>query len=168
MSDSIEIRSMLEMVIAFRIARDQRQLTHETIDDLAGWPAGYCGKLMAPEPIKNLGWSSLGLGLGALGKKLLMVDDPEQITRVEKRWTPRERPQRTPALVSRVSIEPEAPISQPKNRDSEYMRMIGLKGASKGGKARMKKMTRAQRVKIARKAIVTRWRRQRERERTTA
>src|SRR6266403_5640573 len=84
------IRTMLELVEAIRAARDERQITHERMDHVAGWPDGYAGKLLAPEPIKNLGWSSFGLGLSALGKMLLMVDDPEQIKRVERQWVPRE------------------------------------------------------------------------------
>jgi hypothetical protein len=88
------IRSMPEMVAALRTTRDERQLTLETLDAIAGWPDGYAGKLLAKNPIKNLGWSSLGLGLGALGKMLLMVDDPVQIQRVKRLWTPRARPVR--------------------------------------------------------------------------
>ena len=88
----IEIRSMQEMVAAFRACRDEREITHETVDDIAGWQSGYSSKLLAPTPIKNLGWMSLGAALGAFGKVLLLVDDPEQIKRVKDRWTPRERP----------------------------------------------------------------------------
>jgi hypothetical protein len=152
------IRSMPELVAALRARRDELQLTHETIDAIAGWPSGYAGKLLAPEPIKNLGWSSLGLALNTFGIALVVVEDEEQKRRVEKRWTPRERPQRAPLGIA-LSIEDEVPQKVPVS--AEFMRKIG----SSGGKARMKKMTRAQRVKIARKAIVTRWRRQRERER---
>jgi hypothetical protein len=93
----IEIRSMLDLVSAFRFCRDERQLTHETIDAIAGFPSGYAGKLLAPEPIKNLGWMSFGLALNVFGKMLLLVDDPKQIRRIKHRWTPRERPARPPA-----------------------------------------------------------------------
>jgi hypothetical protein len=92
MTAPIVIRSMPEMVAALRMCREERNLSHETIDHIAGWPSGYAGKLLAPQPIKNLGWQSFGLGLGVFGKMLLLVDDPEQIKRVEKRWIPRERP----------------------------------------------------------------------------
>jgi hypothetical protein len=75
-----------------RVCRAERQITCETLDALAGWPLGYSSKLLAAEPVKNLDWSSFGDALGAFGKMLLMVDDPEQIERVKNRWTPRERP----------------------------------------------------------------------------
>jgi hypothetical protein len=88
----VEIRSMADLLAAFRACRDELQLTYETIDEIAGWPDRYANKILAPEPIRNLGWVSFGLALAVFGKKLLLVDDPEQIKRVEKRWTPRERP----------------------------------------------------------------------------
>jgi hypothetical protein len=59
--------------------------------------------LLAPNPIKNLGWSSLGLALSVFGKMLLLVDDPEQIKRVEKRWARRERPHQAAAVKARGS-----------------------------------------------------------------
>ena len=41
---------------------------------------------MAPEPIKNLGRLSFGLALDALGVALVMVENPDQIRRVQNRW----------------------------------------------------------------------------------
>jgi hypothetical protein len=93
----VPIRSMADFLTALRITRDERQLTHETIDEITGLPSGYCGKLLSPIPIRNLGWLSFGLVLNAFGKMLLLVDDPEQIRRIKHRWTPRERPSRPPA-----------------------------------------------------------------------
>ena len=61
-----------------------RGVTLETLDHIAGWPSGYSGKLLAPDPIKNLGWLSLGLGLNALAIKLVVVEDPEQRKLVEE------------------------------------------------------------------------------------
>jgi hypothetical protein len=90
------IHSMEELLAALRARRDELQLTHERLDDISGLPSGYFGKLLAPVPIKNLGWMSFGLALDSMGVALVMVENPEQIKLVEKRWTPRERPhQRT-------------------------------------------------------------------------
>src|SRR6266404_1696291 len=85
------IRSMEELLAALRARRDQLQLTHERIDDIAGWAQGYCGKLMANPPVKNLGFMSLGTALGALGVGLVMIENVEQRKLVEKRWIPRAR-----------------------------------------------------------------------------
>jgi hypothetical protein len=90
----VPIRSMADLLTALRASRDELQITHETIDEIAGWPSGYAGKIFSPTPIKNLGWLSFGLALNVFGKMLLLVDDPEQIRRVKDRWTPRERPSR--------------------------------------------------------------------------
>jgi hypothetical protein len=103
---------MADFLTALRITRDERQLTHETIDEIAGLPSGYCGKLLAPEPIKNLGWLSFGLVLNAFGKMLLLVDDEEQIRRIKHRWTPRERPTR-PSAATAKSPPPAHPTSSP-------------------------------------------------------
>jgi hypothetical protein len=84
---------MPEVVEALRLWRDERGITHEVFDEIAGWADGYAGKLLAPEPIKNLGWMSLGDALKTLAIKLVVVEDPEQRKLVERRWTRRERPQ---------------------------------------------------------------------------
>jgi hypothetical protein len=84
---------MPEVVEALRVWRDERGITHEVFDEIAGWADGYAGKLLAPEPIKNLGWMSLGDALKTLAIKLVVVEDPEQRKLVERRWIRRERPQ---------------------------------------------------------------------------
>jgi hypothetical protein len=86
------IRSMEELLEALRARRDELQITHETIDDVAGWPSGYAGKLLAPSPIKNLGWMSFGLALDSMGVALVMIENAEQRKLVENRWVRRERP----------------------------------------------------------------------------
>jgi hypothetical protein len=89
---AIIVRGMPDMVASFRVCRDERGLTHETIDDIAGFQSGYCSKLLAPEPIRNLGWLSFGDFLGAVGKLMLLVDDPAQVERVKDRWIQRRWP----------------------------------------------------------------------------
>jgi hypothetical protein len=89
----VPIRSMSELLAAHRARRDELGLTHLTIDEIAGWASGYASKILSPDPIKNLGWQSLGLLQGVFGTMLIMVEDPEQIRRVESRWIRRERPQ---------------------------------------------------------------------------
>jgi hypothetical protein len=92
------IHSMLELLDALRARRDELQVSHQTIDHVAGFPDGYAGKLLAPEPIKNLGWLSFGLALDALGVALILVENPDQVRLVEKRWIKRARPRNaTPA-----------------------------------------------------------------------
>jgi hypothetical protein len=94
--DAPMIRSMPDLLAALRTRRDELQITHETIDDVAGWPSGYCGKLLAENPIKNLGWVSFGLALDSMGVALVMIENVEQRKLVEKRWVRRERPRNAP------------------------------------------------------------------------
>src|ERR1700675_1960748 len=89
---NLEARSMQELVEAIRVWRDMRGVSLATLDHIAGWADGYGAKLLAPSPIKNLGWESIGLGLNALAIKLVVVEDPEQRKLVERRWIKRERP----------------------------------------------------------------------------
>ena len=58
------------------------------------------------------------------------------------------------------SPEPEVPEETATVRPtnvSEYMSAIGRKGGQIGGKRRLKTMTKAERIKVARKAAKTRW-----------
>jgi hypothetical protein len=87
----VPLRSMADVLAALRARRDELGITFETLDAIAGWPCRYGAKLLAPEPSKNMGWQSLGLGLGALGTMLIMIEDEEQIRRVQSRWIRRER-----------------------------------------------------------------------------
>jgi hypothetical protein len=85
------IRSIDDLVAAIRARRDELNVSHELIDDLAGLQSGYTSKLLAPEPMKGLGPMSLPALLGALGAALVLVEDSAQAERVRDRWTPRKR-----------------------------------------------------------------------------
>jgi hypothetical protein len=87
------IRGMPDLLDALRARREELQLTCERLDDIAGFPGGYSAKLLAKNPIKNLGWLSFGLALDSMGVALVMVENPEQIKRVKSRWVARQRPQ---------------------------------------------------------------------------
>lgn len=146
------IHSMPELLAALRARRDELQLTHETIDHIAGWPSGYCGKLLAQNPIKNLGWQSLGLALDTLAIELIPAENIEQRKLLEKRWKARERPKNGIEQASRAGI-PGKPIW----RSLEFMKMLSKRGASKGGKRRAKLMSKRARQRAASHAARIRW-----------
>jgi hypothetical protein len=150
---TIPIRSMAELLAALRTRRDELQLTHETLDAIAGWAGGYSSKLFAPDPIKNLGWQSLGLALGALGIAIVVVEDQEQGARVRKRWIRRERPARTAASACRLSTAE----LQAKLELSERMKMLGKLGGKASAKRRMKTMGKRARQRAASHAARIRW-----------
>jgi hypothetical protein len=88
------IRSIDDLVEAIRARRDELNISHETIDHLAGFQGGYASKLLSPVPIRRLGRMSMPAVLGALGVALVLVEDLEQRAKVADRWTPRRRQQR--------------------------------------------------------------------------
>jgi hypothetical protein len=92
------IRDMAGLVEAIRRRKDELNISNETIDAIAGFQSGYAGKVLAPKPIRHVGYMSLGLILGALGVGLEVVEDEEVRIRVEGRWQKRKR-----------KVEPSAP-----------------------------------------------------------
>lgn len=157
------IRSMPELLAALRLRRDELNISHEIIDEIAGFAKGYTSKLLAPEPMKNLGKMSMGALLGALGIALVAVPDPEAARLVQKRWVKRKRPQRLAPLSIPLSIDNQVPAAlqitsdlQAQLRDSEFMKMIG----KRGGKRRLKTMGKRARQRAASHAARMRWHRE--------
>jgi hypothetical protein len=56
-------------------------ISREEIDNLAGIATGYSGKLLSPARTKVFGKVSLGPTLGAIGCKLILVEDPAAAAR---------------------------------------------------------------------------------------
>ncbi|MDB5937581.1 MAG: hypothetical protein JWQ01_4925 [Massilia sp.] len=163
------IRSMPELIQALRDRARELQLTHETIDNVAGLQSGYTGKLLAPKPIKNLGPMSFESILGALGVAVVVVEDPEQVARVSKQWVKRERPLRVPLALPSPSMSASIPLEievtpalQRLLRNPEWMREIGVRG----GHGRAAKLSAFRRRMIAKRAAKSRWAKKNERERS--
>jgi hypothetical protein len=88
-------RSREELLAVLRERRDELNISHGTIDGIAGISDGHFSKLVCARPLKNLGPISLGAILGALGLgivKIVIEEDPKAIEQVSGRWTPRKRP----------------------------------------------------------------------------
>lgn len=64
-------------------------LSDKVVEEIADMAGGFVSKILAPQPVKTLGRTSLTLLLGALGLKLIVVEDPDQVRRVRRRWTER-------------------------------------------------------------------------------
>ena len=99
----LNIKTRDELLQVIRDRRDELNISHLTIDGLAGWADGYASKLLAPTPIKNLGPMSLGALLSALALGIVTVtiaEDPEQAARMVHRWTPRRRRPTSRCVVS--------------------------------------------------------------------
>lgn len=77
------------LLAAVRARVVELNITHENLDAVSGIQSGYAGKLLCNPPIRNFGLVSLGLVLGGLGLKLLVVEDEEALARVRSRLAPR-------------------------------------------------------------------------------
>lgn len=77
-----EYRDLLDGIRAW--VRENR-LAHNTIDEVAGYAERYTQKLIGSQPVKDIGFSSLAPLLGAIGLKLWLVVDDEQLGRLQNR-----------------------------------------------------------------------------------
>jgi hypothetical protein len=92
------IADYAEFLQAIRDRADEMQMSRLEIDHQAGLQDGYSGKTLGPAKRRAYGMRSLGPTLGALGLRLLLVEDTAQTEKILARRQPRERPVRqTPA-----------------------------------------------------------------------
>lgn len=95
------IRNREQLIAVLHERREELNISFEVLDELAGLPARYSSKLLAPRPLKNVGPMALGALLGALAlgiAEVVIVEDPAQAARIRHRWTKRTRhgPRRKP------------------------------------------------------------------------
>jgi len=67
-----------ELVALLRKRKDALQLSDRVVEDIADMTPSHVSKLLALVPVKTLGRMSLTLLLGALGLKLIVVEEPNQ------------------------------------------------------------------------------------------
>lgn len=160
------LRTQAEMVEAYRARIRELNISFATVDAISGLPDGYCAKLMSPKPMKGLGEKAIEGLNGALGIAFTVTVDPEQVERVQGRWTRRKRAidRKKLALLPPPSIVPSMPNEVPikiaitpelqgQLRCPGYMREIGLRGNLK----RNEKLSRWKRKVLARRAAKARW-----------
>jgi hypothetical protein len=80
-----EARNYDELIALFRQRCAELGTSMERLDDIAGLPARYVSKLLAPAPVKGIGRVSLGPLLGALGLVLIVDVDSVAFERVKRR-----------------------------------------------------------------------------------
>jgi hypothetical protein len=73
---------------------DAMGITREELNSQAKMQDGYTGKLLGPAQIKKFGIASLGKTLGAIGCKLLLVEDREATAKLMSHYKKRQRPLR--------------------------------------------------------------------------
>lgn len=150
---------MPELVEAIRRRRDELNISHETIDTIAGLQSGYTSKLLGPLQLKGFSHMSLGAVLGALGIGLVVIEDPEAVAKVCNRWQKRKRPQRLQPSIS-LSMPNEVPSEMQITPELQAqlaikvrMRAMGLRGNLK----RNQRLSPWKRKVLARRAAKARW-----------
>jgi hypothetical protein len=79
------IESYARLIDVLRARLCELNITLPVVDQVAGLPARYSSKLLAPWPCKSMGALSLFLVLQALGLRLLLVPDDEALARLRAR-----------------------------------------------------------------------------------
>jgi hypothetical protein len=140
-----------ELIVALQARQNALGMSYNSLADLARLQGGYLARGLRRKPqgnARSLGKMSLGAMLGALGLKIVLVEDRDVLAKIRNLLIARDNAELRRGNTCPPGIEP---------RDS----VLTLLGRA-GGYARAAKLSKKQRVKIARKAIRARWRRARE------
>jgi hypothetical protein len=91
-----EIRTYRALVDALRARRLDLDISFALLDELAGLATGYSTKVLSSVESRSkhpklLGSMSLAVILGALGVKLVLVEDPAAMEQIKPRLIPRHR-----------------------------------------------------------------------------
>jgi hypothetical protein len=81
-----DYKSLVDALRA-RAAERRIAISSPSVHEVAGLPDRYLTKLLGPARSRSLGQISLGPVLAVLGIKLMIVEDPEQVARLEGRLT---------------------------------------------------------------------------------
>lgn len=132
-----------ELRRALNVVRDQhRDMSFELMDEITGAPRGYFSKLLGPRPAKRIGLQSLEWALNGLGVKAILVEDSEALARIKSRLEGRD--------VAHLASVRNGAVSVQINRG--FLRKIG----AKGGKNSRKNLSKRQRTKLAKLAVMAR------------
>lgn len=138
-------RHYAEVVAACRKRLAELEITHETLDAIAGLQSGYAGKLLCEPPIKRMGPLTMFLVFEALGMQVAFQEDTAALGRVKTRLVRRMFARR---IHGRSVHKPMTIVLQPD---------ILAKGRRRGGENSRKYMSRRQAKRLAREAARIRW-----------
>jgi hypothetical protein len=135
------LRTYDDLVQVIRARRDELDVPHEIIDDIAGLAAGHTSKLLTPRPMKLIGPVSWNV-FEALGMSLVAIENGAALARSRRshKWRQRRQDQ-----MLAVEPYPQAPGR------------ITTENASAMARKRAAALSAARRRQIARKAAQARW-----------
>jgi hypothetical protein len=112
------LRTYDDLVQVIRARRDELNVPHEIIDDVAGLPGGYTSKLLTPRPIKLIGPISWHV-FEALGISLVAIENAAALARSRRshKWRNRRQGQMLamqnyPQVRGRITTENAAEMAR--------------------------------------------------------
>ena len=146
----VEHYSALIDAIRARVA--ELNISHETLDQVCGLPAGYASKILSNPPVRRLAAFLLFPVLQTLGLQVRLADDPDALDRVRHRL-PRK------AAPFRMRMR-----GRGKHKNGIFYLSPDLQKirGRNGGLARAKKLSSWRRKRIAKRAARIRWQRSQE------
>lgn len=135
---------------AFRVAKLLRNLSNAFCDDAGEFASGHTDKVLGPTGSRGIGPLTFDEFCKMFGVKFVMLRDPEGEAAMQGVWEGREKRnvRDNTKRLSKELLDRAKPI-------------LARENGKKGGLARLLKIPREERQRIARKAIITRWRKQR-------
>lgn len=130
------IREYDDLVVALRVRMGELNISFVTLDEISGVQSGYSAKVLGPSKRKTLGPVSFGAMLGALGLKLLIIEDLQALELVKTRLQQRN----------------ESQVRSHAERLSMWQRL-----GRNGGLKWVRNTTKAERRERARHAANVRW-----------
>lgn len=134
------------LIHAIRERKAELGMSDAALDEIAGLPPGYAGKVLGQSLVKRLGPMSLSAVVGALGLRLTLVEDPMATAKIVARFVRRDE--------KRVRMRPMASIRRP---TWLFTKRSGRKAAA----LYIEKVPERKRKTHARRAANERWRRYR-------
>jgi hypothetical protein len=130
----------------FRRRAEQLELSRQTIDKLANFTPGLASKILAPTPIKRLGYEHLGPLCAALAVAWLPIEDAQSLAEIELR-------------ISRGDVEKSNPnlAKHAGTVQFKFSRRHMREIQKKGGQNSRKYISKKRASKIGRKAARKRW-----------
>ena len=131
-----EVRGRNDLHIALRARAETLSISRLTIDEIAGLSAGYSSKVLATEPLKGLTLDTAALIAPAMGLALALIETPESVARVQRRWTKRQSQKANTAPIAASAWQLAGELRREQCR--------------KAGKASMRRLSRPERPAVER------------------